>query len=67
MVVCHGDQRDSRCSDIFTTSGLLSSSLTTMLLRGTLVHTPRLGDLEILDDYLIGLKYVHAIKAFSLL
>ena len=61
MVVC--DQRDSRCSDIFTTSGLLSNSLTTMLLRGTLVHTPRLGDLEILDDYLIGLKYVHAIKA----
>ena len=65
MVVC--DQRDSRCSDIITTSGLLSSSLTTMLLRGTLVHTPRLGDLEILDDYLIGLKYVHAIKASSLL
>jgi hypothetical protein len=38
-----------------------------MLLRGTLVHTPRLGDLEILDDYLIGLKYVRAVKAFGLL
>ena len=39
----------------------------TMLLRGTLVHTPRLGDLEILDDHLIGLKYVREIEASSLL
>ena len=45
----------------------VSSLQSTMLLRGTLVHTPRLGDLEILDDYLIGLKYVRATKAFSLL
>ena len=28
-----------------------------MLLRGTLVHTPRLDGSEILDDYRIALKY----------
>jgi hypothetical protein len=25
-----------------------------MLIKGTFVHTPRLGDLEILEDYLLG-------------
>ena len=58
LITRHGD-RVIHCSDDIR---VLTTTLTTMLLRGTLVHTPRLGDLEILDDYLIGLKYVRAKK-----